>query len=147
MTSSRIAPLEPPYSEPIAAALGRIPGRESLQALLSAYEATRGAGSLLLPALREKVSAALREREGEIVEYLFESDPPARPLLFKALWELKTPGAIAAMVRALDEGQLRDLARHFLARIAKKDLGPRPEAWSRWLGETGGGEMGRKENS
>jgi hypothetical protein len=126
-----------------ASALGRIPGREALQALVSAFDASRGAGALLVPALREEVAASLERRSDELCEYLFEAASAARPVVFRALAELGTPGAVASLVRALGEPELRPLARRHLASIAKKDLGPRPEDWSRWLDGRPGAKSGK----
>ena len=37
------------------------------------------------------------------------------------------------MLRALEVPELARAARQCLIRLARQDLGPRPEAWRRWL--------------
>ncbi|MBN1442378.1 MAG: hypothetical protein JXA90_06690 [Planctomycetes bacterium] len=121
--------------EAAAAALRKIPGRDALEALLAAAEGTRGAGELLFPALASEIDAAIREREAEISAYLSASESPRRVLALRALFDIRTETALASMVRALEDPGCRDVARHYLSRAAKRDLGPRPEAWRRWLAE------------
>jgi hypothetical protein len=130
-------------SEAVAEALRLIPGQESLEGLVRASLAFRGRGSLVFPRIARRIDAALREREGELCTYLFEARPALRPLAAEALVALRTRDAIATVVRALGNKALHATARQHLIRIAKKDLGPRPEAWQRWLAETTGQ---RKEN-
>lgn len=121
--------------EAAAAALRKIPGREALEALLAVAEGTRGGGELLFPDLAREIEQALREREMEISSYLLDSEKPRRSLAIKALFEIGSPTALASLVRALEDPECRAVARHYLVRAARQDLGPRPDAWQRWLAE------------
>jgi hypothetical protein len=130
----------------VAEALRKIPGAESIEALLGAADALRGPSGLLLPQFKKTVKTALREREEEVARYLRDAPLARRHLAFAALAEIGSESALATLVQAMEEPALRATARNYLIPIARKDLGPRPEAWSRWLAESSGGEKARKED-
>jgi len=131
-------------SEAALGALRSIPGPESLEALLSAFEATRGT-DLMMPRFRKQLNEAVREREGEICRYIVEGKRELRILAFKALAQLGTQEGAAAMVAALEDPASRSLARQFLVQVVGKDLGPRPEAWSRWLQKEVASPLGKEK--
>ena len=130
----------------VAEALRKIPGVESMEALLAAGDATRGSGGLFMPQFREAVKAALREREEDVASYLLNAPLAKRHLAFATLAEIGSESALATLVQAMEAPALRAMARNYLIRIARKDLGPRPEDWSRWLAESSGGVKARKED-
>ncbi len=83
------------------------------------------------------VSAALPgEAARELETLLQDAGPRARSELLRGLAELRTPDATAALIRALEDPALARDARRYLARLARRDLGPRPSAWRLWLDES-----------
>jgi hypothetical protein len=72
-----------------ARALGQIPGRESLVALLEASQTLHTGGSLYVPRAAQEIWEALGEREEEISAYLSDAPPRHRVLALRALERLK----------------------------------------------------------
>ena len=72
---------------------------------------------------------------GELARLLPTADRRSRPQIFRALASLGTASAIVTLIDALEDPSLRVLARQSLTRIVRHDLGPRPDAWKRWLRE------------
>jgi hypothetical protein len=125
-----------------ADALRRIPGNDSLAALVEAHERMRGPEGELLPEIRARVALAVRAREDEVLGLLLDAVPSQQPCLLRTLAELRTPAALQAMVEALEWPALRPVARQLLARIAGKDLGAEPARWQRWLSTEAFGPAG-----
>ncbi len=70
---------------------------------------------------------------GELARLLPNVDRRGRPQVFRALALLGTTEAIAVLIDALEEPSFRVLARQSLVRIARRDLGSRPESWTEWF--------------
>lgn len=78
--------------------------------------------------------ALFPERAGpELSRLLSDTPRNAQTQIVDALARLRSPPAIRALLDALEDPALHRSARRSLRRIARRDLGSRPQAWRRWF--------------
>jgi len=63
---------------------------------------------------------------------LLEGAPSLRPSICRALVTIGTPEALLVLIRGLEHGEVRSLARDALVELANVDFGPDPRAWRSW---------------
>jgi hypothetical protein len=127
-TLVRVGSLSPAPRGLVAEAL-RARASEALTLLREACAAERATS------LTVRAFAALFPEEAvpHFCRLAFEAPAHVRPFIFEGLATIGTQEAVETLLRAMEEPALRPLARRSLIRVAKRDLGARPDTWKRWF--------------